>query len=350
MNGYLYLSLDVTTNAAEWQNILAPPYLAQSGGSLTGPITVAGIEVNAAQHSDGDTLAATDFICIPEFGSYPSGGMTWSVPDAAPGFATNWYLIADPAGEVTGPIKVIGANGVLINGSASAQVAVGAAYGAAVLIPNGSGKYSLVSLAGGVTSVFGRTGAIVATSGDYSVSQITGAAPLASPALTGSPTAPTQTTGDNSTKIATDAFVAAAIAPLAPLASPALTGAPTAPTQSAGDSSTKVATTAYVDKIPVVLLSLSGTTTSLTAAQVCGRNAIYCTTTSATILKLPTHASGQGGSITNVSASTANVTVEDSTGATITNMPVLAPGMTVVMIDFQGRQLRHDIAEKVVSA
>ena len=37
-------------------------------------------------------------------------------------------------------------------------------------------------------------------------------APLASPALTGNPTAPTQTAGDNSTKIATDAFVTTAVA------------------------------------------------------------------------------------------------------------------------------------------
>ena len=37
-----------------------------------------------------------------------------------------------------------------------------------------------------------------------------GAAPLASPALTGSPTAPTQAAGDTSTKIATDAFASAA--------------------------------------------------------------------------------------------------------------------------------------------
>lgn len=39
-----------------------------------------------------------------------------------------------------------------------------------------------------VTGVFGRTGAVTAQSGDYTVSQITGAAPLASPALTGTPT------------------------------------------------------------------------------------------------------------------------------------------------------------------
>ena len=39
-----------------------------------------------------------------------------------------------------------------------------------------------------VTSVLGRTGVVVATSGDYSVGQVTGAAPLASPAFTGTPT------------------------------------------------------------------------------------------------------------------------------------------------------------------
>ena len=41
-----------------------------------------------------------------------------------------------------------------------------------------------------VASVFGRTGAVVAASGDYSVAQITGAAPLASPTFTGTPTVP----------------------------------------------------------------------------------------------------------------------------------------------------------------
>ncbi len=154
-------------------------------------------------------------------------------------------------------------------------------------------------------------------------------APLASPALTGNPTAPTQTTGNDSTRIATTAFVEDAIDNLvaadipalaesgvtglvsdlaakvptsttvnghalssnvvvsasdlttgtlphaqlptllvgdipalaesaitslvsdlalkAPLASPALTGTPTAPTASALDNSTKLATTAYDD-------------------------------------------------------------------------------------------------------
>ena len=58
-----------------------------------------------------------------------------------------------------------------------------------------------------VVSVFGRTGAVEAASGDYTVAQITGAAPLASPALTGTPTAPTPATADSSTLLATTAFV-----------------------------------------------------------------------------------------------------------------------------------------------
>lgn len=55
-------------------------------------------------------------------------------------------------------------------------------------------------------------------------------APLASPALTGAPTAPTVAgTTDNTTKLATTAFVQAVAALLAPLASPTFTGILTSP-------------------------------------------------------------------------------------------------------------------------
>jgi lysophospholipase L1-like esterase len=70
-----------------------------------------------------------------------------------------------------------------------------------------SGTWTAFS-GGAVSSVFGRTGAVVATSGDYTVAQVSGAAPLASPALTGTPTAPTQICSSN-TDIATGAYVAA---------------------------------------------------------------------------------------------------------------------------------------------
>lgn len=64
-------------------------------------------------------------------------------------------------------------------------------------------------------------------------------APLVSPALSGNPTAPTQAAGNNSSRLATTAFV------MGLLASPAFTGNPTAPTQAAADNSTRLATTAF---------------------------------------------------------------------------------------------------------
>ncbi|MDZ8506407.1 tail fiber protein [Escherichia coli] len=106
-------------------------------------------------------------------------------------------------------------------------------------------------------------------------------APIESPSLTGTPTAPTAAQGTNSTQIANTAFVKAAITALingapgtldtlkeiaaainndpnfsttinnalalkAPLASPTLTGIPTAPTAAQGTNNTQIATTAYV--------------------------------------------------------------------------------------------------------
>ena len=130
------------------------------------------------------------------------------------------------------------------------------------------------------------------------LASVTAKAPLVSPAFTGTPSLPTgttgvtQTTGDNSTKIATTAFVTtavsgsglfttlsadviststggattlqstanvntvvgglASVSAKAPLASPAFTGTPSLPTgttgvtQTTGDNSTKIATTAFV--------------------------------------------------------------------------------------------------------
>jgi len=72
------------------------------------------------------------------------------------------------------------------------------------------------------------------------VSLDSGKAPLASPALTGTPTAPTAPTATDTTQIATTAYVKAQ------LADTALTGTPTAPTAAASTDSTQIATTAYV--------------------------------------------------------------------------------------------------------
>lgn len=74
-------------------------------------------------------------------------------------------------------------------------------------VANPSDWTTVVGSGSSVPSVFGRSGAVTANSGDYTVSQVTGAAPLASPALTGTPTAPTQSCATN-TDIATQAYVA----------------------------------------------------------------------------------------------------------------------------------------------
>lgn len=79
----------------------------------------------------------------------------------------------------------------------------------------------------------------------------TAKAELASPALTGTPTAPTAAVGTSTTQIATTAFVNAEIANdiagKANLASPALTGTPTSTTAAVGTNTTQIATTAFVN-------------------------------------------------------------------------------------------------------
>jgi hypothetical protein len=67
----------------------------------------------------------------------------------------------------------------------------------------------VLSPTGGVSSFNTRTGAVTPASGDYAVADVTGAAPLASPAFTGTPTAPTAAPGTNTTQLATTAFVVA---------------------------------------------------------------------------------------------------------------------------------------------
>jgi len=63
-----------------------------------------------------------------------------------------------------------------------------------------------------------------------------------SPALTGTPTAPTASAATDSTQIASTAFVQDQ------KASPAFTGTPTAPTATTGADTTQIATTAFVQQ------------------------------------------------------------------------------------------------------
>lgn len=120
------------------------------------------------------------------------------------------------------------------------------------------------------------------------ISNITGYAPLASPAFTGNPTAPTPTAGDNDTSIATTAFVTTAIANInlsgyAPLASPAFTGNPTAPTPTAGDNDTSIATTAFVTNAVSTSAATKWTKAGDTATGAHGINVAPVTNTGLTV-------------------------------------------------------------------
>ena len=150
---------------------------------------------------------------------------------------------------------------------------------------------AIAAVAAGVSSFNTRTGAVVLTSGDIAAVGVSsfngrlgavnligndvsaaGGALNASPAFTGTPTAPTAIPATNTTQIATTAFVQAAVSAAtagvvtwngragavvltaadvtgvngALLASPTFTGVPAAPTAAPGANTTQLATTAFV--------------------------------------------------------------------------------------------------------
>lgn len=155
--------------------------------------------------------------------------------------------------------------------------------------------------AGAVASFNGRTGAVVLTAADVQTAGASVFAPLASPAFSGVPTAPTAATATSTGQLATTAFVHAAVTAAtagvasfntrtgavvltaadvtgaggALLANPAFTGTPTAPTATAGTSTTQVASTAFVAAAvsagvagfaPLASPAFTGTPTAPTAA------------------------------------------------------------------------------------
>ena len=185
-------------------------------------------------------------------------------------------VLADTS--ATQPLNVSYTVEIVTNASQSVLnlTGTGVSYvGGAVVIEGGTGTSA-------VSSVFGRTGAVVATSGDYTVAEVTGAAPLASPALTGVPSAPTATAATNTTQIATTAFTTAAVgvettraeaaeALLAPLASPTFTGTVTAPTFSGALTGNATTSTTAGNVTGIVAVANGGTGTA-TPGLVAGSN------------------------------------------------------------------------------
>jgi hypothetical protein len=195
-----------------------------SGGTLT--LNGAGVYVFLAATTltltgasqivltNGATAANVVFVCgssmtaAANSGTQFNGNILASVSITVDGGVYNGRLLAHTGAVTISTATVINApiqGGVIAAGDVVIYDANGNVVSSGVLLSSLGG-------AAGVTSFNGRSGAVSPTSGDYSVAQVTGAAPLASPTFTGVPAAPTAAPLTNSTQIATTAYADAAVA------------------------------------------------------------------------------------------------------------------------------------------
>ena len=130
----------------------------------------------------GTTLLATDRIYVAVLGGSQTNNrqITVHFGNGEPSHVhTSIIVPVDLATDVTGTLPVA-------NGGTGVTTLTGYVYG------NGSSDFS--------------------ASASIPLADVTGAAPLASPTFTGTPAAPTASSGDNTTQIATTAFVTTAVA------------------------------------------------------------------------------------------------------------------------------------------
>jgi hypothetical protein len=204
-------------------------------------------------NASGYTKTEADAKFVDVTGDTMTGALTVVTPPVAATDAASKAYVDTKAPEAPAGPTVYGRNA-----GAWTAVVTDASYTAAdvlakLLTVDGSGSGLDADLLDGNDSAFfGTASALSALTTsvnniDVRVTAVeSGKAPLASPALTGNPTAPTAAPGDNDTSLATTAFVQAAVAPMAPLASPVFTGDPRAPTPATTDNDISIATTAFV--------------------------------------------------------------------------------------------------------
>jgi hypothetical protein len=190
--------------------------VAGSGGflALVGTQTIAGAKTfSTVPKSSQDASSGTDLIRKSQVDSLLSA----KAPLASPTFT----------GSPTAPTAFAGTNSTQIATTAFVNDAI-AGFGAGDMAKStydtdNDGKVDAAEVADAApwAGITGKPSSFTPSSHSHSIAQITGLqtaldakAPLASPALSGSPTAPTATAGTNTTQIATTAFVAAAIGAL----------------------------------------------------------------------------------------------------------------------------------------
>ena len=190
--------------------------MAGSGGflALVGTQTVGGAKTfTLVPKSSQDASAATDLVRKSQL----DGLLTAKAPLASPALS----------GTPTAPTASAGTSTTQLATTAFVQAAL-TGFGAGDMLKSAydadnDGKVDAAEIADAApwAGITGKPTSFPPANHAHAVSEVTGLqaaldakAPLASPALTGTPTAPTASAGTNTTQIATTGFVAAAIAAL----------------------------------------------------------------------------------------------------------------------------------------
>ena len=222
----------------------------------TGGITAAGhaavggaLTVAGTTTLTGNTAVAGN-LAVAGAGTFAGGVMNavlyeagWEPPAFAPHATTTTSLtVVNNSGDHMRLATYDGAHswGLTLDGSYNLQIA-NLAGGGHVVLGNGSA----VAIAGAL-SVGGTLTAPTPAAGDNSTNAATTAWVLGKGYVTSSAAAAAAPVQSVAGRTGTITLAAADVSGAAPLASPTFTGTPSAPTPTAGDNSTKLATTAYV--------------------------------------------------------------------------------------------------------
>nr|DAG84179.1 MAG TPA: Baseplate wedge protein [Caudoviricetes sp.] len=223
--------------------LYVPTYPSLSGYALLNAPTFSNPKTNAPAPSSNDTsIPNTQWVrTLVDNKLIPVGGLAGQalVKKSGSDYDVEWATISGGSGGTTNYNALSNRpsiNDVILEGSMTAadlgiySVPTGGTTGQA-LVKNSNDDHDYV------WKTIGSSG------GDVDLTEY---AKLSSPAFTGTPTAPTQNTTDNSTKIATTAYVKNNLGNYAPITSPSLKGTPTSVTPVSSASGNQIANVTWV--------------------------------------------------------------------------------------------------------